>query len=427
MSRDAGPGATPDEVPRLRRQAVDAETLAGAARDRATTCGGAARRPCGEHAERLGDLAAGRAAGDRAGRSSSRPSPRSRRSSAPLLERTAERIRAFAAAQRAALDGRRGARPGGRAGHGWSPVAAAGCYAPGGRFPLPSSVLMTAVTARAAGVAHGLGRLAAARPRDPGRRRRGGRRRPARRGRRPGRSPRWPSARAGARLRRDRGAGQPLGHRRQAAGGRAGRASTCSPVPRSSWCWPTPPPTPRPWPPTCWPRPSTTPTRCRSWSPPSRASTQRGATGRWSAQLADLPTRGHGRGALANGFAVVAPDLDAAVDAVRPPRARAPRGLPGARAATAVAAAAAPLRRPLPRRARRGGAGRLRRRAEPRPAHRRHRPLHRRPVRLYVSQGPTWLEVEDLAAAQPLVEDAVALARLEGLEGHARSALRRRR
>ena len=29
--------------------------------------------------------------------------------------------------------------------------AAAGCYAPGGRYPLPSSVLMTAVTARAAG------------------------------------------------------------------------------------------------------------------------------------------------------------------------------------------------------------------------------------------------------------------------------------
>jgi histidinol dehydrogenase len=30
-------------------------------------------------------------------------------------------------------------------------VVAAGCYAPGGRYPLPSSVLMTAVTARAAG------------------------------------------------------------------------------------------------------------------------------------------------------------------------------------------------------------------------------------------------------------------------------------
>jgi len=32
--------------------------------------------------------------------------------------------------------------------------AAAGCYAPGGRYPLPSSVLMTVVTARAAGCPH---------------------------------------------------------------------------------------------------------------------------------------------------------------------------------------------------------------------------------------------------------------------------------
>ena len=31
---------------------------------------------------------------------------------------------------------------------------AAGCYAPGGRYPLPSSVIMTAVTARAAGCGH---------------------------------------------------------------------------------------------------------------------------------------------------------------------------------------------------------------------------------------------------------------------------------
>merc|ERR1719421_358569 len=43
--------------------------------------------------------------------------------------------------------------PGGEAGHTISPVNAAGCYAPGGRYPLPSSVLMTAITARAAGVA----------------------------------------------------------------------------------------------------------------------------------------------------------------------------------------------------------------------------------------------------------------------------------
>ncbi|MEO1171282.1 MAG: histidinol dehydrogenase, partial [Myxococcota bacterium] len=40
------------------------------------------------------------------------------------------------------------------AGHSWSPMERAGCYAPGGRFPLPSSVLMTAVTARVAGVEH---------------------------------------------------------------------------------------------------------------------------------------------------------------------------------------------------------------------------------------------------------------------------------
>jgi phosphoribosyl-ATP pyrophosphohydrolase/phosphoribosyl-AMP cyclohydrolase/histidinol dehydrogenase len=43
--------------------------------------------------------------------------------------------------------------PGGRAGHSVLPVSTAGCYAPGGRYPLPSSVLMTAVTARTAGVA----------------------------------------------------------------------------------------------------------------------------------------------------------------------------------------------------------------------------------------------------------------------------------
>merc|ERR1719491_2053592 len=42
---------------------------------------------------------------------------------------------------------------GGRAGQMVVPVKRAGCYAPGGRYPLPSSVLMTACTARAAGVA----------------------------------------------------------------------------------------------------------------------------------------------------------------------------------------------------------------------------------------------------------------------------------
>ena len=69
-----------------------------------------------------------------------------------LLRRTAERIATFARAQRLALTEIAVPVPGGTAGHRVTPVERAGCYAPGGRFPLPSSVLMTAVTARIAGV-----------------------------------------------------------------------------------------------------------------------------------------------------------------------------------------------------------------------------------------------------------------------------------
>jgi len=68
------------------------------------------------------------------------------------LERVAERIRRFAEAQKRALEAVTVALPGGAAGHWIAPLERAGCYAPGGRYPLPSSVLMTAVTARAAGV-----------------------------------------------------------------------------------------------------------------------------------------------------------------------------------------------------------------------------------------------------------------------------------
>lgn len=70
-----------------------------------------------------------------------------------VLDRTAERIRVFAQAQRASVRDLTVSIAGGEAGHTFVPVSAAGCYAPGGRFPLPSSVLMTAVTARVAGVA----------------------------------------------------------------------------------------------------------------------------------------------------------------------------------------------------------------------------------------------------------------------------------
>ncbi|MEO0604568.1 MAG: histidinol dehydrogenase, partial [Myxococcota bacterium] len=71
-----------------------------------------------------------------------------------LLERVCDQITAFATAQRQALGDVRVAVPGGYAGHHVSPVEVAGCYAPGGRYPLPSSVLMTVATARAAGVGH---------------------------------------------------------------------------------------------------------------------------------------------------------------------------------------------------------------------------------------------------------------------------------
>jgi len=70
-----------------------------------------------------------------------------------LLSRARDRITAFARAQRDALADIDVAVPGGRAGHRFIPVARAGCYVPGGRFPLPSSALMTVCAAKAAGVA----------------------------------------------------------------------------------------------------------------------------------------------------------------------------------------------------------------------------------------------------------------------------------
>jgi histidinol dehydrogenase len=104
-----------------------------------------------EYAERFGDVATGapvflpRSALDVA----LRDLPASDRG---RLERVAERIRQFAEAQKRALNGVTLTVPGGVAGHWIAPLERAGCYAPGGRYPLPSSVLMTAVTARAAGV-----------------------------------------------------------------------------------------------------------------------------------------------------------------------------------------------------------------------------------------------------------------------------------
>lgn len=142
---------TPAEVLTGRgASAVDAATLAAAAAivDEVRAGGEAALRAWGE---KLGDVAPGAplVLGKDALRAAFEALGAEERA---LLERTAERVRAFADAQRAALRDLVVQIPGGQAGHTVAPVERAGCYAPGGRFPLPSSVLMTAVTARAAGV-----------------------------------------------------------------------------------------------------------------------------------------------------------------------------------------------------------------------------------------------------------------------------------
>lgn len=138
------------ELVSRRRDAVSPEALevAGPIVEDVRIRGVAALR---EHAERFGDVPAGgelfldRAALDRA-------LDRLARDDRLRLERVAERIRVFAAAQKRALAPVTITVPGGSAGHWIAPLERAGCYAPGGRYPLPSSVLMTAVTARTAGV-----------------------------------------------------------------------------------------------------------------------------------------------------------------------------------------------------------------------------------------------------------------------------------
>lgn len=142
--------AAPSDLPTLRRSAIDRATLAAASVivEDVRARGPAAVR---FHAERLGDLAPSAAIViERA--ELGRALDALDRDDRAVLERAASRIRAFAEAQRACLHELAMPVPGGHAGHAVAPVERAGCYAPGGRFPLPSSVLMTAITARAAGV-----------------------------------------------------------------------------------------------------------------------------------------------------------------------------------------------------------------------------------------------------------------------------------
>ena len=73
------------------------------------------------------------------------------RSDLELLKRVAERIRNFADAQLGCLSELKTPVPGGFAGHTIQPINRVGCYAPAGRFALPSTALMTIVPAVAAG------------------------------------------------------------------------------------------------------------------------------------------------------------------------------------------------------------------------------------------------------------------------------------
>jgi phosphoribosyl-ATP pyrophosphohydrolase/phosphoribosyl-AMP cyclohydrolase/histidinol dehydrogenase len=139
----------PSEIRRARPSPVDDQTLAAAAeivrivRDQG--------EPAVRHyAERFGERRPGEPlcldrSEMRAALGSLVPEDRG------ALERAHERILAFASAQRRTLHDLEWPIPGGRAGHTIEPIEAVGCYAPAGRYPLPSSVLMTAASARAAG------------------------------------------------------------------------------------------------------------------------------------------------------------------------------------------------------------------------------------------------------------------------------------
>lgn len=68
-----------------------------------------------------------------------------------LLRRVARRIGDFAESQLECLDALDTEVPGGTAGHTIVPISRVGCYAPAGRFALPSTILMTVVPAVTAG------------------------------------------------------------------------------------------------------------------------------------------------------------------------------------------------------------------------------------------------------------------------------------
>jgi len=154
MTRTSAPllrTLSPDEVPSLRRSPIDRQTLlaAGEIVDQVESGAEPALRAI---AERLGDRKPGEPLvieRDQLDAALDATSAQDR----AALERAAASIERFAQAQRySIIDVSIDAETPGTLGQQVIPVDRAGCYAPGGRFPLPSSVLMTSIPARVAGV-----------------------------------------------------------------------------------------------------------------------------------------------------------------------------------------------------------------------------------------------------------------------------------
>ncbi len=141
----------PGDVARIRRNPVDRQTLldAGAIVDQVREGGEQTLR---DLAERFGDRQPGEPIvynRDQLNEALAAIPQQDRE----VLETAANDIRRFAQAQRDSITGFRiDASTPGHLRQEIIPIQSAGCYAPGGRFPLPSSVLMTAIPARVAGV-----------------------------------------------------------------------------------------------------------------------------------------------------------------------------------------------------------------------------------------------------------------------------------
>jgi phosphoribosyl-ATP pyrophosphohydrolase/phosphoribosyl-AMP cyclohydrolase/histidinol dehydrogenase len=144
------PLRTPESLPAKREQSYDDKTLeiAKSILSDIRTRGLEAAR---EHAIRLGDIKEGEqifySRADLEFALAALP-----QENIALLRRVATRIENFAKAQKETLSSLQYPVPGGFVGHDILPVDVAGCYAPAGRFPLPSTILMTVIPARVAGV-----------------------------------------------------------------------------------------------------------------------------------------------------------------------------------------------------------------------------------------------------------------------------------